>query len=432
MHETLNSATALALRYLDTLDEAPVALRENVETLRARLSKALADPGLPPEQVIAELVRDVEGGILASSGGRFFAWVIGGVLPAALAADWLTSTWDQNSAIVASGSAAALVEETAGEWLKDLLGLPREASFALVTGCQMAHITCLTVARRALLASRGWDVEQQGLSGSPAVRVIGGEQRHGSIDRGLRFLGFGSSNVAYIPWDWLEATLGREPDRPTIVILQAGEINTGVFDAFEELIPLAKRYGAWVHVDGAFGLWAAASPKYRHLTKGVAAADSWATDGHKFLQVPFDCGYAFVADAEAHRATTSYRAPYLTHDSAVREAFDWTPEWSRRARGFPTYAALRQLGRQGVAELVERCCDYTRALVEGIGALPGVEVLCEPTLNQGLVSFGDGRTDQVIAAICKDGEVYFGGTTWRGRRAMRVCVCNWRTTSRDV
>jgi glutamate/tyrosine decarboxylase-like PLP-dependent enzyme len=227
--------------------------------------------------------------------------------------------------------------------------------------------------------------------------------------------------------------LRADPESSAIVLLQAGDVNIGAYDAFETLIPIAKRYGAWVHVDGAFGLWAAASPLFRHLVKGVEAADSWATDGHKWLNVPYDCGYAFVADSDAQRASMSYRAPYLTHAANARDQMDWTPEWSRRARGFSTYAALRQLGRSGVAELVERCCRHAHSLVTRIGSLRGAEMLWEPVINQGLVSFGDDqRTDEVIAAIVATGEAFFGGTTWRGRRAMRVSVCNWQTSEQDV
>lgn len=236
----------------------------------------------------------------------------------------------------------------------------------------------------------------------------------------------------------MEQALKSDPDVPTILLLQAGDVNIGAYDSFQTLIPIAKRYGAWVHVDGAFGLWAAASPLYRHFLQGVEAADSWATDGHKWLNVPYDCGYAFVADPDSHRASMSYRAPYLTHDAKARDQMDWTPEWSRRARGFATYAALRQLGRKGVAELVERCCRHAHALVTRIGSLPGAETLWEPTINQGLVRFldpkadHDRRTDEVIARILETGEAFFGGTTWRSRRAMRVSVCNWQTSEQDV
>jgi glutamate/tyrosine decarboxylase-like PLP-dependent enzyme len=427
-----------ALEYLDQLDRAPVSAFATLEELRARLAKPLAAAGLPAEEVLANLLEDVRGGLIGSAGGRFFGWVIGGALPSALAADWLTSAWDQNAGLYAAGPAAAVVEEVAGAWLKDILGLPASASFAFVTGCQMAHTTCLAAARHGVLERRGWDVERHGLCGAPAIRVFTSAERHGTIDRALRLLGLGLACVVDLPTDdagrltpeALDTALG---DGPAIVLLQAGDLNIGAYDPFEALVPIAHRYGAWVHVDGAFGLWAGASPRYRHLLRGVEAADSWATDGHKWLNVPYDCGYAFVADPAPHRAAMSYRASYLTHDTDARDQIDWTPEWSRRARGFSTYAALRQLGRDGVAGLIERCCEHARAIVEGIGAYPGVEVVWMPKINQGLLRFGDDRrTDEVIAAVLKTGEAFFGGTTWRGRRCMRVSVCNWQTTEEDV
>jgi glutamate/tyrosine decarboxylase-like PLP-dependent enzyme len=372
-------------------------------------------------------------------------------LPAALAADWLTAAWDQNATLYACGPAAAVVEEVAGGWLKELLGLPPRASFAFTSGCQMAHVTCLAAARHALLADAGWDVERRGLYGATPVRILSSGQRHGSIERATRLLGLGLEQLVFLPSDSrgrldstaLELELRAEPSFPTILLLQAGDINVGAFDDFETLIPLAKRHGAWVHLDGAFGLWAAASPRYRHLLKGVADADSWAVDGHKWLNVPFDCGYAFVARPEAHKASMSHRAAYLTHDEVARDEIDWNPEWSRRARGFSTYAALRELGRDGVAALVERCCRHAHALVTRIGNLRGAEVVWEPVINQGLVRFPDPsagateadhdrRTDEVIASIVAAGEAFFGGTTWRGRRAMRVSVCNWQTSDEDV
>jgi glutamate/tyrosine decarboxylase-like PLP-dependent enzyme len=457
--KTLDAAFTQAVNHLESLDQTSVAATVDLDTLRARISKPLARTGVAPEQVIQELNADIAGGLLGSAGGRFFGWVIGGTLPAAVGADWLTSVWQQNSALYACSPAAAVVEETVGVWLKEILGLPSQASFALVTGCQMAHVTCLAAARHALLRNRGWDVESQGMFGAPAIRILSSTECHGSFERAVRLLGFGQSQVKLLPADdqgrlipeALEDELRKDAAAPTLVLLQAGDINIGAYDEFEKLIPIAKRYGAWVHVDGAFGLWAGASPRFRHLVKGIAAADSWATDGHKWLNVPFDSGFAFVADAEAHRASLSIRASYLTHASDARDQVDWNPEWSRRARGFPAYAALRQLGRDGVAELVERCCRHAYSLTTRIGALPGAEVLWEPTINQGLVRFldpqpgssfsgglrpdeeaHDRRTDEVIAAILKTGEAFFGGTTWRGRRAMRISVTNWRTTDADV
>ncbi len=442
----LETSARLALDYLEGLDQRPVHACADHAALRERLGRPLSDDGLPPEQVISELVRDAEPGIIGSAGGRFFAWVIGGALPSALAADWITTAWDQNAVLAASAPAAAMVEEIAGDWLKQILGLPAEASFAFVSGCQMAHVTCLAAARHAQLERCGWNVEERGLSGSPPLRIISSDQRHGSFERAVRLLGLGAGNVEYLPTD----SDGRLPPdaladalaknaRPAIVLLQAGEINTGVYDAFAALIPIAQRHGAWVHVDGAFGLWAAASPRYRHLVEGVQLADSWATDGHKWLNVPYDSGYAFIAHPEPHRASVSHRAPYLTHAATMRDQIDWNPEWSRRARGFSTYAALRELGCNGVAALIERCCDHARELVNGIGALPGTEVLWRPSINQALVRFldpqgtdHDGKTDDVIAAITATGEAFFAGTTWRGMRAMRISVCNWLTSDEDV
>jgi glutamate/tyrosine decarboxylase-like PLP-dependent enzyme len=454
--KSLEAAYALATSHLENLDQTSVAATVNLATLRERINQPLPRAGVAPEQVVSDLARDVAGGLLGSAGGRFFGWVIGGALPAAVGADWLTSVWQQNSALYACSPAAAVVEETVGIWLQDILGLPAQASFALVTGCQMAHVTCLAAARHALLRHRGWDVESQGMFGAPAIRILSSSERHGSFERAVRLLGFGQSQVKLLPVDdqgrlvaeALEAELKKDTTAPTLVLLQAGDINIGAYDEFAKLIPIAKRYQAWVHVDGAFGLWAGASPRLRHLVKGIEAADSWATDGHKWLNVPFDSGFAFIADREAHRASLSIRASYLTHAMDARDQVDWNPEWSRRARGFPAYAALRQLGRDGVAELVERCCRHAHSLTTRIGALAGAELLWEPTINQGLVRFldpqvdsapggeaeaaHDRRTDEIIAAILKTGEAFFGGTTWRGRRAMRISVTNWRTNDVDV
>jgi glutamate/tyrosine decarboxylase-like PLP-dependent enzyme len=441
-----------ALSYLDSLDLMPVAARTDLATLRTRLAKPLLDGGVPPETVISELVRDCEGGIVGSAGGRFFGWAIGGTLPSAIAADLLVSVWDQNAALHSCAPAAAVVEEVVGSWLKDLLTLPADASFALTTGCQMAHVTCVAVARHALLAGVGWDVDRNGLSGAPTIRILANDQRHGSIERAARLLGLGIQAIVDIPTDsdgriladaLDQALRDQSQSAPAIVLMQAGDFHTGAFDDFRTLIPIAHQHGAWVHVDGAFGLWAAASPKYRDCTEGVSAADSWAVDGHKWLNVPFDCGYAFVADSKAHRDSMSHRASYLTHDMEARDEIDWNPEWSRRARGFPTYAALRQLGRQGVAELINRCCAHAWSLVSQIGNLPGAKILAQPIINQGVLRFlasnsgaseedHDRKTNEIIAAINASGEAFFTGSTWHGRRVMRVSVCNWRTNEADV
>ena len=449
--KALDTAVRHAHAHLDGLDRSSVAATADLATLRAQLGKPLPEAEMPPEEVVEELARDVSGGLLGSAGGRFFGWVIGGAVPAALAADWLTSAWDQNAGLYACAPAAAVVEEVAGAWLLEILGLPATASFAFVNGCQTAHTTCLAAARHALLARRGWDVEEHGLSGAPRIRILSSGERHGTIERAVRWLGLGKRSVIDLPVDSghrlvpeaLERALAEDPEAPTIVLLQAGDLNIGAYDPFDLLIPIAHRSGAWVHVDGAFGLWAGASPRFRHLVRGVEAADSWATDGHKWLNVPYDSGYVIVADSEAHRASLSHRASYLTHDARARDEMDWNPEWSRRARGFATYAALRQLGRRGIADLVDRCCTHARSIVLRVGALPGAEVVWEPAINQGLVRFldpapdatdadHDRRTEEVIAAILQSGEAFFGGTTWDGRRAMRVSVCNWQTTKRDV
>ena len=447
----LDTAYEQSIAYLESLDQLSVAATADVYQLRKQLTHKLTEEGIDPQQAIAELARDVQGGLLGTAGGRFFGWVIGGVLPAALAADWLTSAWQQNAALYACSPAAAVVEEIVGDWLKDILRLPPSVSFALVTGCQMAHVTCMAAARHSLLARRGWDVERQGLFSAPVIKILTSTERHGSFERAVRLLGFGTDQIKLLATDdqgrllpdALDKHLASDRESPTMVLLQAGDINIGAYDNFETLVPIAKEYGAWVHVDGAFGLWAGATDRLRYLVKDIDDADSWATDGHKMLNVPFDCGFAFVKDSDSHRASLASHASYITHVSNARDEMDWNPEWSRRSRAFSVYAALRQLGRKGVADLMDGCCDHARSIVTRIGELDGAEMLWEPTINQGLVRFIDPRpgatdvdhdtyTEKVIAGILESGEAFFGATTWRGRRAMRVSVCNWRTSEDDV
>ncbi|HLZ76320.1 pyridoxal phosphate-dependent decarboxylase family protein [Phenylobacterium sp.] len=446
----LTRAAEHAFAWLDGLDARSVATTATLEEMRARLGRPLAAQGVAPVQVIDDLVADVEGGILGSQSGRFFGWVIGGGLPAAMAADWLTTAWDQNAGIHACGPAASVVEEVAAGWLKDLFGLPDQTSVGFVTGTQMAHATCLAAARHAVLRDGGWDVEAKGLAGAPPIRILANADRHGSVDRAVRFMGLGSDNIVPLPMDeagcvapeGLRAALA-EDGGPTIVVLQAGELNRGAFDPFGKLAPMARAAGAWTHVDGAFGLWARATPTHRGLAEGIELCDSWTTDAHKYLNVPYDSGLAFVRDAQAHRAAMTLATSYLPAGGAARDQIDWNPEFSRRARGFALYAALRELGREGVADLVDRTCRYAQAITAGIGALAGAEVVTSSHLNQGLVRFlspqagateadHDARTDQVIAAINAGGEALFGGVTFRGRRCMRVSACNWRTTEADV
>lgn len=448
-HAVLRPTLEHALRFLENLDTTSISPTVSLSDLRRRLHKRLPDNSTDAKQVIEELIANTTGGIMGSNGGRFFAWAIGGTLPAALAADWLSSTWNQNAALSACSPAAAVTEEVCGMWLKELFRLPSTASFALVSGCQMAHVTCLAAARNSLLARYGWDHELEGLGGAaPRIRVLSSVERHGSIDRAVRLLGIGSRSVVDLPVtengcltaESLNEALKQYSDGPVIVVLQAGDLNIGAYDPFAELVPLAHRWGAWVHIDGAFGLWAATSATHRHLLVGSEEADSWATDGHKWLNVPYDCGYAFVADSQAHRNSMSYHASYLTQHPDVRDQIDWNPEWSRRGRGFATYAALRQLGKAGIASLVERCCHHAQNMIEQIAALPGAELVWKSWVNQGLVRFvahsafadHDRWTDAVISAVAETGEAFFSGTTWRGQRCMRVSVLNWQTSEDDV
>jgi glutamate/tyrosine decarboxylase-like PLP-dependent enzyme len=446
MTNVLDVAAAHAARYLETLSSRPIAANASIKELRSRLFRPLPEFAMDPKDVIEELVRDTEGGLMGSSSGRFFGWVIGGTLPAALAADWLTSAWDQNAASNLTAPAEAVVEEVCGDWMKDLLGIPKSASFAFVTGCQMAHTTALAAARHQLLQERGWDVEQSGLSGAPQLKILTTKSRHESILRSARLLGIGTGAVEYIPSDGtgrmqiggLAKALERLNSQPVVVWLQAGDLNTGNFDPFDEACSVAHAARAWVHIDGAFGLWVATSSKYRHLLAGAEKADSWATDGHKWLNLPFDSGQVFVAHPAAHRAAFAQDASYSVPSQELRNQKDWNPEWSRRGRGFVAYAAVRALGRAGIAEIVERCCAHTQRLVNGIGRLPGAQILAIPIINQGLVRFlapngnHDSATDEVIRRIQLDGVAWFGGATWNGMRVMRVSVCNWMTTHDDI
>ena len=431
----------LAADYLDSLDSRPVYPQVGVSDLLATLDSPLPDGGSDPAKVIEQLVAAVDPGVVASQSGRYFGFVVGASLPSALAADWLVSTWDQNLGLLALGPAALIVENTAGAWTKELLGIPEDASFAFVTGCQTAHFTCLAAARHHVLGATGWDVVEDGLAGAPPIRVLVGSMRHSTIDRALRYLGIGLSQVRVVDSlpdgrmdpEALRAALA-ESDGPTIVCAQAGEVNTGVFDDIAAIADAVEGTDAWLHVDGAFGLWAAAAPSLRHLVAGHERADSWATDAHKWLNVPYDSGLAFCAHPEAHRASMTAQGAYYVRDAnAVREPMDWTPEHSRRARGVPVYAALRQLGRSGVADLVDRSCAHARRLAAGLAAVPGCEVVNDVVLNQVLVRFADDETTRrVLASVQDSGEAWMSGTQWDGRAAIRLSVSSWRTTEADI
>ena len=435
--ELLHATADHAGDFLDTLGERPIRSEADVDELLQSLGGPLPEQGMDPAAVVASLVEDASPGIVGIPSGRFFGFVIGGALPSALAADWLTSTWDQNSGLYAAGPAAAVVEEVCRGWLAELLGLPADVSVAYVTGCQMAHVTALAAARQHVLAQAGWDVAQKGLAGSPPIRVVVGAKRHVTVDRALRLLGIGAESLEVVPVDDQgrmnvdELHLG---DGPTIVCGQAGEVNTGAFDDLDAIADAAAESGAWLHVDGAFGLWAAATPRLRHLLRGSERADSWATDGHKWLNVPYDSGLAFCAHPDAHRAAIGVTASYLIHsdDRRERDAMDWTPEFSRRARGFAVYAAIRQLGRSGIAAMVDNSCDRARQFAKLLEA-GGATVLNDVVLNQVLVRFGDGEsTRETIARVQQDGTCWLAGTDWFGEHAMRISVSNWRTSEEDV
>jgi glutamate/tyrosine decarboxylase-like PLP-dependent enzyme len=443
IRDLLEQSASHAADFLEGVDERHVGGSIGVDELRARLGGPLPDGPTAAGEVIAQLADGADPGLVATAGSRYFGFVIGGAVPAALAADWLTSAWDQNAGLYVAGPAAAVVEEVAGGWIADLLGLPANISFGFVTGCQIAHVTALAAARHAVLERAGWDVNERGLIGAPAVHVVASEERHTTVDRALRFLGLGTACVVPVEADGQGRMLAdalqeslRGLEGPTIVSAQAGNVNTGSFDPLEAIADAADAAGAWLHVDGAFGLWAAVSPSLRHLVAGAERADSWATDAHKWLNVPYDSGVAFCAHPDAHRAAMGVRASYLVHadPGGPRDQMDWNPEFSRRARGFAVYAAIRSLGRSGIAEIVERCCAHARRFADTLAEAPGVEVLNDVVLNQVLVRFedDDATTRAVIEAVQEAGTCWLGGTTWKGKAAMRISVSNWSTTEQDV
>ena len=442
--DSLDLAFAEARRYLDSLETRPVASRGTPDEMRLPLPSHFPANGMPAIDVVRAIAAAAEPGLTANASGRFFAWVKGGALPSALATDIMCSAWDQNAVLASTSPAGAVLEEVAGQFLLEALRLPADASYAFVTGCQMAHATALAAARHAVFARHGWDVERKGLQGSPVIRVLANAHYHSSVTRALRLLGLGSECIVplggpvpgKIGVDDLKAALQEAPNAPTIVILSAGDLNIGACDDFEVLCPIAQTSGAWVHVDGAFGLWANASPRFAHLVKGLDLADSWATDGHKWLNTPYDCGMAITRDPQSHKAAMQMTAAYLTSGGAVRDPMDFTPEWSRRARALPALAALMELGRDGLAAMVERCCDHAAAIYDGVITLAGATGIARPTMNQGLIRFdardGTNISDDIIAAINASGEAFLSGGSWAGERVMRISVCGWNTNDSDV
>jgi glutamate/tyrosine decarboxylase-like PLP-dependent enzyme len=429
-----------AADYRLSLTDRPVGVPIEQAAVADAFSGPLPSGPCPPRQVLADLLAAAEPGLVASAGPRYFGFVVGGALPAATAADILAAGWDQLAFNAVTSPAAIAAEAAAGTWLKQLLRIPMTASVGFVTGCQAANTAGLAAARHQVLAEAGWDVERRGLVGAPPIRVLASGERHATIDRSLRLLGLGTDVVEPVPAGpngaidvgSLREVLRAGAPGPTIVCLQSGNVNTGACDDLRQACELVHRHGGWVHVDGAFGLWAAASLTTRHLVDGLELADSWACDGHKWLNLPYDSAFAFCARPDVHAAALSYAAAYLVGSGGVPVGADLTAESSRRARGFAVWAGLRELGSDGVAALVDRCCALARRFAEGLTAA-GFEVANEVVLNQVLVGFGDdARTDRVVAAVQADGTCWAGGTTWRGRRLMRISVSNATTTEADV
>ena len=444
--DCLARALEIARDYIASRADRPVFPAASLDDLRSALGGPLSDDPIDPAAVVDALARSADPGLVTTTGPRYFGFVTGGALPAAAAAEWLVTAWDQNAGLNVMSPAAAVVEEVAAAWLRPLLGLPRTASVGFVSGCGMANATALAAARHELLRRCGWDVEARGLNGSPPIHLFVGDEVHVSVLAALRLLGFGAGQAVRIAAD----EQGRmRPDAlaaaldgiggPVIVCAQSGNVNTGAFDPLDEIVPIVKRCGGWLHVDGAFGLWAAASAGLRHHTRGVELADSWATDAHKWLNVPYDSGLVFVAHPAAHRAAMSMSAAYLLHaDGEARDPMDWTPEASRRARGFAVYAALRSLGRRGLEELVDRCCRLARAFADRLRREPAIQILNDVVLNQVLVRVvpergdADAATREAVARIQAERVCWLGGTRWHGMDAMRISVSNWSTSDDDV
>jgi glutamate/tyrosine decarboxylase-like PLP-dependent enzyme len=431
-----------AAAFLRSMPDRHVGARATRDELLSALRVPLSEGGESAADVLDVLAGQGERGAVACPGPRYFGFVIGGSLPVALAADWLTIAWDQNPGIFATSPVSSVIEEVAREWLLELFDLPRESSIGFVTGGQMANFTCLAAARHAVLRRAGWNVEEDGLPGAPRVHIVASAESHVTIDVALRYLGFGTKRMLRVESD----EQGRmRPERlrrllenldgPAIICAQAGNVNTGAIDPLREIGEIARAHDAWLHVDGAFGLWARTSESLRPLADGIDLADSWATDAHKWLNVPQDSGLAIVRHAADHRGAMTTSAAYLVQTQGVeRDQVDWVPEFSRRGRGNAVYAALRTLGRKGVADMIDRCCAHARRMADILRGVDGVKILNDVVLNQVLVRFGDDDevTRRVIAGVQEDGTCWLGGTTWQGVAAMRISVSNWSTSEEDA
>lgn len=436
----LDRVRAHAGRYLDALPERPVGATASIEEIRELLGGPLRDDGLDDIAVLDTLAQPAERTMVGSTSARFFGFVVGGVLPAAMAADMLAAVWDNNAGLSVAAPAAAVAEEVARTWLVDLLSLPATSSVGFVTGGQMANTTALAVARHHVLAAVGWDVERDGLAGGPPVTVVASAERHSTIDRAMRLVGLGSrpvtvdvdANGAMLPAG-VEAALA-DLNGPAIVCTQVGNVNTGALDPVGAISEIAHSHGAWVHVDGAFGLWAACLPRLRSQTMGLHTADSWAVDAHKWLNVPYDSGMVFTAHPDSHLAamgTNRAQSSYLEFGDA-REPLEYTAEFSRRARGLAVWAALRSLGRTGVVDMIERGCAMAARFAEQLATVPGISLRGEVVLNQVLVSFDGVEAPEVVAAVQREGTCWMSGTVWRGEALMRISVSNWQTDVDDV
>jgi glutamate/tyrosine decarboxylase-like PLP-dependent enzyme len=447
MEELFRTAFQSAVRYRESLPDRPVGVSASPEELNPLLNSDLPEDGESPQAAIQMLMTGVEKGLIHSAGPRYFGFVVGGSSPVSVAADWLTSAWDQNAQVYASSPAASIVEEVVGRWVLELLGLPATAGVGFTTGTQMANFTALSVARNSVLRDHGWNMEADGLQGAPPIQVLCGECCHATIHSAVSMMGLGARNMRVIPADE-EGRIRLEVFRgeldgctgPVIVCVQAGNVNTGAFDPIEEIIALSRKRGAWVHVDGAFGLWAAASPRLAHLVAGVGQADSWATDAHKWLNVPYDSGMVIIRDSDAHRGFKTARCGYAgPQNSAMRDGAQWVPENSRRARGFILYAALRNLGRKGVANMVEQCCGLARMFASELAPIPDLRIINQVVLNQVLfrvepAGFADldALNASVASRIQRSGVCWIGTTEWQGKTMLRISVSNSTTTEADV